>query len=52
MCEFYTNIVRLTKICAVDFLTEEAVHKAGDKIHLVDMDKVKLYENLSIGDET
>ena len=25
---------------------------AGDKIHVVDMDKVKLYENLSIGDET
>ena len=51
-CELYTDIVRLTKIYAVNFLTEEAVRKAGDKIHLVDMDKMKLYENLSIGDET
>ena len=51
-CELYTDIVRLTKIYAVNFLTEEAVRKAGDKIHLVDMDKVTLYENLSIGDET
>ena len=46
------DIVRLTKIYAVNFLTEEAVRKAGDKIHLVDMDKVKLNENLSIGDDT
>ena len=52
-CELYTDIVRLTKkIYVVNFLTEEAVRKAGDKIHLVDMDKVKLYEDLSIGDET
>ena len=51
-CELYTDIVRLTKIYVVNFLTEEAVCKAGDKIHLVDMDKVTLYENLSIGDET
>ena len=50
--ELYTDIVRRTNIYAVNFLTEEAVRKAGDKIHLVDMDKVKLYENLSIGDET
>ena len=52
MCELYMDIVRLTKIYVVNFLTEEAVRKAGDKIHLVDMDKVTLYENLSIGDET
>ncbi len=39
-CELYTDIVRLTKIYAVSFLTEEAVRKAGDNIHLVDMDKV------------
>ena len=51
-CALYTDIVRLTKIYVVNFLTEEAVRKAGDKIHLVDMDKVTLYENLSIGDET
>ena len=50
--ELYTDFVRLTKIYAVNFLTEDAVCKARDKIHLVDMDKVKLYENLSIGDET
>ena len=48
-CELYTDTVRLTKIYAVNFFTEEAVRKAGDKIHLVDMDKVKLCENLSIG---
>ncbi len=48
----YTDIVRLTKIYAVSFLTEVAVRKAGENIHLVDMDKVKLDENLSIGDET
>ena len=52
MCELYTDIVRLTIIYVVNFLTEEAVRKAGDKIHLVDMDKVKLYDDLSIGDET
>ena len=52
MCELYTDIVRLAKIYVVNFLTEEAVRKAGDIIHLVDMDKVTLYENLSIGDET
>ena len=52
MCELYTDIVRLTKIYAVNSLTEEAVSKAGDKIHLVDMYKVKLCENLSIGYET
>ena len=51
-CVLYTDIVRLTNIYVVNFLTEEAVRKAGDKIHLVDMDKVTLYENLSIGDET
>ena len=51
-CELYTDIVRLTKIYVVNFLTEEAVRKAGDKIHLVDMDKVALYDNLCIGDET
>ena len=51
-CELYADIVRLTNIYVVNFLTEEAVRKAGDKIHLVDMDKVTLYENLSIGDET
>ena len=51
-CELYTDIVRRTNIYVVNFLTEEAVRKAGDKIHLVDMDKVTLYENLSIGDET
>ena len=39
-CELYMDIVRLTKIYVVNFLTEEAVRKAGDKIHLVDMDKV------------
>ena len=48
-CELYTDIVRLTKFYVVNFLAEEAVHKAGDKIHLVNMDKVTLYENLSIG---
>ena len=51
-CELYMDIVRLTKIYVVNFLTEEAVHKAGDKIHLVDMDKMNLHENLSVGDET
>ena len=51
-CQLYTDIVMLTKICAVNFLTEEDVRKVGDKIHQVDMDKVKLYDNLSIGDET
>ena len=50
--ELYTDIVRLTNIYGVNFLAEEAVRKAGDKLHLVDMDKVTLYENLSIGDET
>ena len=42
----------LQKFYVVNFPTEEAVRKAGDKIHLVDMEKVTLYENLSIGDET
>ena len=51
-CELYEDIVRLTKVYTDYFLTEQAVRKAGDKKHLVDMDKVKLYENLSIGDET
>ena len=46
------QIFRYTKIYAFNFLTEEAVCKAGDKIHLADMDKVKLEEDLSIGDET
>ena len=43
-CELYTDIVRFTNIYVVNFLTEETVRKAGNKIHLVDMDKVTLYE--------
>ena len=50
-CELYMDIVRLTKNIVVNFLTEEAVRKPGDKIHLVDMDKVTLYENFINGDE-